>query len=125
MVQQQSITPNDFFSNPAAREAGFTEQFWYQAYQLYLDEAAQDPEPALDIKYTRPRSIRMPFREGHVDVIVRAQPEPREYVIMRLTAFPADGEDGSDADQSGWWYVGNEQRSALGEGALLDANARW
>ena len=125
MVQQQSITPNDFFSNPAARDAGFTEQFWYQAYQLYLDEAARDPDPALDIKYTRPRSIRMPFREGHVDVIVRAQPEPREYVIMRFTAFPADGEDGSDADQSGWWYVHNEQRPALGEGALLDENVWW
>ena len=125
MVQQQPITPNHFFSNAAARDAGFAEQFWYQAYQLYMDEAARDPERALDIKYTRPRSIRMPFREGHVDVIVRAQPDSREYVIMRLTAFPADGEDGSDADQSGWWYVHNEQRPPLGEGALLDENGRW
>ena len=125
MVNRQTITSQDFFSNAAARDTGFTEQFWYHAYQLYMDEAARDPEPALDIKYIRPRSIRMPFREGHVDVIVRAQPDSREYVIMRLTAFPADGEDGSDADQNGWWYVGNEKRSALGEGALLDENGRW
>lgn len=125
MVDQQQITSKDFFSNAAARDAGFTEQFWYQAYQLYLDEAARDPDPALDIKYTRPRSIRMPFREGHVDVIVRAQPESREYVIMRFTAFPADSEDGPDAGQSGWWYIHNEQRSPLGEGALLDENGRW
>ena len=125
MVQQQPISPNDFFSNAAARNAGFTEQFWYQAYQLYMDEAARDTDRALDIKYTRPRSIRMPFKGGHVDVIVRAQPESREYVIMRFTAFPADGEHGPDADQSGWWYVGDEKRSPLGEGALLDGNMRW
>ena len=125
MNYRQTITPNDFFSNAAARNAGFTEQFWYQACQLYLVEADRDPDPALDVKYTRPRSIRMPFREGHVDVIVRAQPESRDYVIMRFTAFPADGEDGPDAGQSAWWYPHDEKRSPLGEGALLDENARW
>ena len=125
MVNRQTITSQDFFSNAAARNAGFTEQFWYQAYQLYRDEAARNPDPALDIKYTRPRSIRMPFKGGYVDVIVRAQPESREYVIMRFTAFPADGEDGPNADRIGWWYVHNEQRPVLGEGAFLDENARW
>ncbi len=125
MVHRQTTTSQDFFSNAAARNAGFTEQFWYQAYQLYQHEAAQDPDPAWDIKLTRPRSIRMPFREGYVDVVVRAQPETREYVIMRFTAFPADGEDGPDADQSGSWYVHNEKRPALGEGTLFDVNARW
>ena len=45
MVQRPPITPDHFFSNPAAREAGFTEQFWYQAYQLFLDEANRDPSP--------------------------------------------------------------------------------
>lgn len=125
MVHQQPITSKDFFSNAAARDAGFTEQFWYQAYQLYLDEAARDPDPALDIKYTRPRSIRMPFGEGHVDVIVRAQPESREYVIMRFTAFPTDGDDGSEAHQMDRWYVHDEKRTVLGEGALLDENVRW
>ena len=125
MVNRHTKTSQDFFSNAAARDAGFTEQFWYQAYQLYLDEAAQDPDPAWDIKLTRPRSIRMPFRAGYVDVIVRAQPESREWVIMRFTAFPADGEDGPDAGQSGWWYPHDEKRSPLGEGALLDTNMRW
>lgn len=125
MVNRHTKTSQDFFSNAAARDAGFTEQFWYQAYQLYLDEAAQDPDRAWDIKLTRPRSIRMPFREGYVDVIVRAQPESREWVIMRFTAFPADGEDGPDAGQSGWWHPHDEKRTPLGEGALLDTNMRW
>ena len=125
MNHRQTITSQDFFSNAAAWNAGFTERFWYQAYQWYMDEASRDPEPALDIRYTRPRSIRMPFREGYVDVIVRAQPDSREYVIMRFTAFPTGSEDGADADQSAWWYVENEKRPVLGEGALLDENARW
>ena len=125
MVHRQTLTSQDFFSNAAARDAGFTEQFWFQTYRIYLDEAARDPDPALDTKYTRPRSIRMPFKGGLVDVIVRAQPDSREYVIMRFTAFPADGEDGPDAGLSGWWYVYNEKRPALGEGALLDENGRW
>ena len=125
MFHQPDITSRDFFSNPAAREAGFTEQFWYQAYLLYQDAANQDPDRSL-AKYDRPRSIRMPFGDGHVDVIVRVQPESREHRIIRLTAYPAEGEDGPHAVQTNRrWYVDNEKRPVLGEGAFLDENVRW
>ena len=46
MVQRPPITPNHFFSDPAAREAGLTEHSWYRAYQLFLDEANRDPSPS-------------------------------------------------------------------------------
>ena len=124
MVSQFDITPKDFFSNAAAREAGFTEEFWYQAYQLYLDEAERDPDSSLD-KFDIPRTVRMPFNQGCVDVIARVQPEPREYRIVRFTVFPAGGEDEPDAHQMSRWHPGVEDRPVLGEGALLDDNIRW
>lgn len=124
MDSQFEVTPRNFFSNAAAREAGFTEEFWYQAYQLYLDEAERDPNPSFG-KFDIPRTVRMPFNQGYVDVIARVQPEPREYRIVRLTAFPSDGGDGPDADEMSWWHPSAENRPVLGEGALLDANIRW
>ena len=124
MDSQFDITPRDFFSNAAAREAGFTEEFWYQAYRMYLDEAGRDPDRSLD-KFDRPRTVRMPFDQGYVDVMARVQPEPREYRIVRFTAFPADGEGGSEVHQISRWYSRYEERPVLGEGALLDDNIRW
>ena len=124
MDSQFDITPKDFFSNAAAREAGFTEEFWYQAYQLYLDEAECDPDRSLE-KFDIPRTVRMPFNQGYVDVIVRVQPEPREYRIVRFTAFPADGEGGPEVRQISRLYNRDEERPVLGEGALLDENGRW
>ena len=124
MDSHPGITPRDFFSNAAAREAGFTEDFWYQAYQLYLDEAGRDPGLSLE-KFDRPRTVRMPFKQGYVDVIARVQPEPREYRIVRFTAFPTEGEGGSEVHQVSRWYRLEESRPVLGEGALLDENARW
>lgn len=122
MVQRPPITPNHFFSNPAAREAGFTEQFWYQAYQLFLDEANRDPSPSLD-KFFIARTIRAPFRQHFVDVLVRMQPEPGEYSSLRFTAFPA-GEE-REVRQVSRWYSSDETRPVLGEGVLLDANFPW
>ncbi len=124
MDSQTGITPNDFFSNAAAREAGFTEHFWYQAYLLYLDDADRDPDPSMD-KFDSPRTVRMAWGQGQVDVIVRVQPEPREYRIVRFTAFPADGEGGAEVRLIRRWYYRDEDRPVLGEGALLDENARW
>ena len=107
MDSQFDITPKDFFSNAAAREAGFTEEFWYQAYRLYLGEAERDPNPSWG-KFDIPRTVRMPFNQGYVDVIARVQPEPRDYRIVRLTAFPADGGDGPDGHQMSRWYHRDE-----------------
>ena len=123
MYNRPDITPQDFFSNPAAREAGFTEDFWHQVYRLFLYEADRDPDRSLE-KYDVPRTIRMPFKQGYVDVIARVQPEPREYRIVRFTAFPADEEGGPEA-QDERWYSEGESRPALGEGALLDDNGPW
>lgn len=124
MDSQFEITPKDFFSNAAAREAGFTEEFWYQAYQLYLDEAERDPDRSLD-KFDIPRTVRMAFNQGYVDVMARVQPEPREYRIVRFTAFPTDGEGRAEVHQIGRLYSHDEDRPVLGEGALLDENGRW
>ena len=122
MVQRPPITPNHFFSDHAAREAGFTEQFWYQAYQLFLDEENRDPNPSLD-KFFIARTIRAPFRQDFVDVLVRMQPEPGEYSSLRFTVFPAGNEP--EVRQVSRWYSSNETRPVLGEGVLLDANFPW
>ena len=99
MSKRISITPSSFFSNAAATEHGFTDEFWYRVYRLYLEAVARDPDPSFD-KHEVERTISVPFREGRVDVLVRCQPEPREY--MR-----------------------DASRPVLGEGALLDAYNRW
>ena len=122
MAPRPPITPNDFFSNPAARESGFTEQFWYQAYQLFLDEENRDPNPSLD-KFFIARTIRAPFKQHFVDVLVRMQPEPGEYSSLRFTAFPAGEEP--EVRQVIRWYSSDETRPVLGEGVLLDANFPW
>ena len=124
MDSQRDIAPKDFFSNAASQDAGFTHRFWNQAYQLYLDEADRDPDPSLE-KYRYPRTVQLPFRQGYVDVMIRAQPEAREYVIMRFTAFPADCEGESEVHQIGRSYHRDENRPVLGESALLDENVRW
>ena len=124
MYSKPPITPKDFFSNAAALEAGFNNHFWYEAYQLYLEQAHRDPSRSME-KYDDPRSVRMPFKEGCVDVIARVQPEPREWRIVRFTAFPAAGESGPETLPIKLWHFEDESRPVLGEGALLDENFRW
>ncbi len=124
MDNWNGATPRDFFSNAAAREAGLTEHFWHQAYLLYLEEADRDPGRSLE-KYDIPRTVRVPWGQGHVDVMARVQPEPREYRIVRFTAFPAGGEPGAEVHQVSRWHHREEARPVLGGGALLDENARW
>ena len=127
MVRRAADTPGDFFSNPTAREAGFTDNFWHHAYQLYLDAVRRDPSPSLD-KFDVARTVRVPFRQGHVDVLVRVNPDPREFRVMRFTAFPAADDRPDPRQVSRWyWQEGPEQetRAALGEGALLDSSHRW
>ena len=122
MVELPPITPSDFFSDAAAREAGFTDQFWYRAYILYLDELARDPSRSF-AKYDIERTLRIPFQRGYVDVLVRAQPEPREERVLRFTAFPAGDEPGIRRVSRVYRY--EETRPVLGEAALLDAGWRW
>ncbi len=122
MFENPPITSDDFFSNAAAREAGFSDQFWYHAYTLYMEEVERDSSPSFD-KYFIERTVRVPFGQGYIDVLVRSQPEPREEVIMRLTAFPSGDE--REVPQLSRVYMREEKRPVLGEASLLDAGWRW
>ena len=126
MTRQTRITSADFFWNAAAQEAGFSVRFWLDAYNRYLDEIQRDPSPSFDI-WEVERTVRVPFGSGHVDVLIRTQPEGREHGALRFTVFPAD--DGPEPRQFDRWYwyedEGKETPQVLGEGALLDHVNRW
>ena len=114
-------TPSDFLVNAAATEAGLSNDVWYQAYTLFRREA--DKEMTFDA-YERERMVRVPSARGPLDVLVRCQPEPREYLILRFTAFPAG--PGAEVRQlSGAYRHDGESRPVLGEAALLDARNSW
>ena len=49
MAQETHIIPADFFWNAAAQEAGFSGQFWLDAYNCYLDAVQRDPSPSFAI----------------------------------------------------------------------------
>ena len=126
MVRPPPITPEHFFQDAAAERAGFSRQFWLDAHNLYGDAVEQDPSQSLS-KWDVPRTVRLPFGEGHVDVLVRTQPDGREFVAVRFTAFPA-GEEPEPRQVGRWYWQGDddkETRPILGEAALLDAMHRW
>lgn len=126
MDQQTSTTPADFFWNAAAQEAGFSVQFWLDAYNCYLDEVQRDTSPSFE-KWEVERTVRVPFGPGHVDVLVRMQPEGREHSALRFTVFPAgDGAEPRQFDR--WYWHGDDEKEippVLGEGVLLDHLNRW
>lgn len=80
---------------------------------------ANDPDVYMD-KIQRARTIRIPFREGSVDVLVRCHPRPYEQLVMRFTAFHAA--DGDEFQEISRWYWYDGPREVLGEAALLDAS---
>ncbi len=126
MTEQTRITPADFFCNAAAQEAGFSGQFWLDAYNLYLDAVESDPTPSFD-KWEIERTVLVPFRGSRVEVLVRDQPDGREYSVLRLTAFPAG--EGSEPRRIDRWYLlgagGEETPAPLGEAVLPDYIHRW
>lgn len=122
MTDRPPLTPSDFFSNTAAREAGFTDEFWYAVYVLFEEAIASDPSNSFD-KVDIERTFRMPFRTGHVDVLVRTSPDAREYPSVRFTVFPAGDEP--EARQVLRWYKSIETRPVLGEGAYLNFGFPW
>ena len=124
MDSRPKITPKDFFSNAAAWEAGFTGHFRHQVYQLYLEAVERDLDQSIEALYW-PYNIRMPFKQGHIDVVVRTQPEPREHPVHRFTAFPAAGESETQAFPVERWHFPHEQRPVLGEGAMLSGIFKW
>ena len=54
-------------------------------------------------------------------MLVRNQPDAREYQELRFTAF-AVGEDGQQIPR---WYWHTEDRTVLGEAILVDYVNRW
>ena len=122
MTQATTLSPSDIFTNSTARAAELTDEFWFDAYHRWQDAVQNSPESffrALD----DPHTFRMPFPNGHADVLVRTQPEGREYYSIRMTAFPAD--DRNPPTQVERWHQDTETRPTLGEAVILDANLRW
>ena len=124
MPKAEPVTRCDFFINADAREAGLTRQFWYQAYLQFLKDTESDTTAPGFEMYDIARTVRIPFHQKHIDVLVRCQPDPREYRIYRLTAFAA-GDDRQPLDVSGAYEQLLEGRAVLGEAALLDSGRRW
>ena len=81
----------DFFTSSAARQAGLTDDFWRRVYALYIEEVNRDPVRTFD-QFHIARTVRAPFPGEYLDELVRSQPEPREELIPRFTAFPPDPE---------------------------------
>ena len=102
MPKTEPVTRCDFFITASALEAGLTQQFWYQAYLQFLKDTEIDTTTPGFEMYDIARTVRIPFHQKHIDVLVRCQPEPREHRIIRLTAFPAGDE--RRAPQLSRWY---------------------
>ena len=81
----------DFFTGSAARQADLTDDFWRDAYALYIEEVNRDPVRSFH-QFHIAQTVRASFSGEYFDVLVRSQPEPREELILRFTAFPADPE---------------------------------
>ena len=124
MPESESETRHDFFINDGAREAGLTQRFWHQAYIRFLQEAESNTSIPVFHRYDIARTVRVPFGQGRFDVLVRCQPDPREYRIYRLTAFAADRER-QPLEVSGAYDQLMEGRAVLVEAVLLDSGRRW
>ena len=122
MVERKPISLDDVFSNAAARAAGFTDEFWLDAYNQWLEAIRNDPQGGF-VAYESEHTFRMSSQHGDVDVLVRIEPEGREHPSLRFTAFPA--EDTPAPRPINRWYQYDETRAALGEAAVLDVNNRW
>ena len=122
MTERLPITAADFFSNSASREAGLSDEFWFRAYNLYIEQVNSVAGMSFDA-FEMAWTVRVPFDRGYADVLVRSQPEPREARILRLTAFAAGDE--ADVRQVDRLYWLDEDRPVLGEALLPDDNIRW
>ena len=120
MTTRPERSPRSIFSNSAAREYGFTDEFWFEVYELYMKELADDLDRSFDV-FDIERTIRQSLGGEQIDVLVRNQPDAREYQELRFTAFAA-GEDGQQIPR---WYWYTEHRTVLGEAILVDYVNRW
>ena len=105
-------SPGAIFSNSAARKYGSTYEFWWDVYVLYEKALADDPCQSLDA-FDIERTIHRQFGGRLIDVLVRNQPDAREYQQLRFTAFAEDADEG--VREIPWWYWRSDDRPVLGE----------
>ena len=122
MTATPEKSPGSIFSNAAAREYGFTDEFWYEVYELHMKALADDPYDSFDV-FDIERTIRRSLGDQQIDVLVRSHPDAREFQQLRFTAFPA-ANDVSDR-QISRWYWHDDDRPVLGEAVLVDYSNRW
>ena len=115
-------SPGPFFSNAAAREYGLADEVWQRAHDLYEEAVRCDPR-TWDVSLEAARTVRVPFRKGHVDVLVRCQMKPAEHWILRFTAFSVG--EGGELREISREYRHGEHPPVLGEAALLDVSSPW
>ena len=122
MTTRPERSPSSIFSNVAAREYGFRDEFWFEVYELYAKALADDPNrsfDAFDMEWT----IRRQFGDRLIDVLVRTHPDAREFQQLRFTAFAVDAHEGYR--QIPRWYWHSDDRPVLGEAVLVDYTNRW
>ena len=122
MTTTPDIPSGSIFSNAAAREYGFTDEFWVEVCGLYEKALAADPRRSLAV-LDKERTIRRSFRGQPVDVLVRNHPDAREFQQLRFTAFLADPNE--DAPEIPRWYMDHAGRRVLGEAVLPDYPNDW
>lgn len=115
-------SPRAIFSNAAARKYGFTDEFWWDVYELYAKALADDPCQSLDV-FDIERTIRRQLGGQPVDVLVRSHPDAREFQQLRFTAFAAEADEG--VGEIPRWYWRSDDRPVLGEAVLVDYTNRW
>ena len=116
------IPSGSIFSNTAAREYGFTDEFWVEVCGLYEKALAADPRKSLAVLDLE-RTVRRSFRGQPVDVLVRNHPDAREFQQLRFTAFLAD--DNENAPEIPRWYMDRVDRRVPGEAVVPDYAYDW
>ena len=117
MMTRPERSPSSVFSNPAAREYGFIDEFWYEVYELYAEALANDPCKSFDV-FDIERTIRRTFKGRQIDVLARSHPDAREFQQLRFTAFPAGNGEGDRQIPRWYWY--EEDRPVL-----VNYSHRW
>lgn len=122
MTTRPERSSSSIFSNGAAREYGFTDEFWFEVYELYAKALSDDPDRSFDA-FDNERKIRRQFGGRSIDVLVRSHPDVREFQQLRFTAFAVDADEGDR--QIPRWYWHSDDRRVLGEAVLVDYTNRW
>ena len=116
------IPSGSIFSNTAAREYGFTDEFWVEVCGLYEKALAADPRRSLAVlDKERPYAGRSgASRSTCLSAITRTRVSISS---CEFTAFLADPNE--DAPEIPRWYMDHADRRVLGEAVLPDYPNDW